>query len=250
MKIQVRRVEYHDVKAMRELYRHEANCQIVHDSFPSRGLADPYLVHLDGQICGYGAVSNKYDKGRLVEFYTLPHVRDLALPMFRELLNTSQATHIEAQTNIPFMLLMLYDCGTSIVSEKVLFHDAFTTRLTCAHVAFRHSVADDAASIFSHQHEPVGDWVVEANGGIVATGGFLTHYNPPYADIYMEVAEPARGQGIGSYLVQEIKRVCYESGMKPAARCNPGNTASRRTLEKAGLLPCGHLLVGEVKRSK
>jgi hypothetical protein len=40
MKIQVHRAEYGDVKAMRELYRQEANCQIVHDSFLSRGLAD------------------------------------------------------------------------------------------------------------------------------------------------------------------------------------------------------------------
>jgi hypothetical protein len=63
----------------------------------------------------------------------------------------------------------------------------------------------------------------------------------------MEVAEPARRQGFRSYLVQEIKRVCYEAGKKPAARCDPNNIASRRTLEKAGLLPCGHLLVGEVK---
>ena len=62
----------------------------------------------------------------------------------------------------------------------------------------------------------------------------------------MEVAEPARRQGFGSYLVQEVKRVCYEAGKRPAARCDPANVGSRRTLEKAGLLVCGRLLVGEV----
>jgi RimJ/RimL family protein N-acetyltransferase len=82
---------------------------------------------------------------------------------------------------------------------------------------------------------------------VVATGGFLSHYNPPYGDIYMEVAEPFRRMGFGSYLIQELKRVCCEAGKKPAARCNPDNLASRRALEKAGLLPCGHFLVGEVK---
>jgi hypothetical protein len=70
------------------------------------------------------------------------------MPIFRELLNTSQATHIEAQTNIPFMLLMLHDCATNVVAEKILFHDAFTTRLTCTHAVFRQSIPDDAASIF------------------------------------------------------------------------------------------------------
>jgi hypothetical protein len=37
-----------------------------------RGLADRYLVQVDGRVAGYGAISNKYDKGRLIEFYTLP----------------------------------------------------------------------------------------------------------------------------------------------------------------------------------
>ncbi len=62
----------------------------------------------------------------------------------------------------------------------------------------------------------------------------------------MEVAEEARRQGVGSSLVQELKRVCYEAGKIPAARCDPANIASRRTLEKAGFLPCARVLVGTV----
>ena len=247
MKIQVLPAAYEDVEAMRELYRQELNCQIIHDSFLSRGLADPYLIHVNGRIEGYGAISNKYDKGRLIGFYTFPDVRNLSRFIFRELLIATQATHIEAQTNAPLMLLMLHDYATNITAEKVLFHDTFVTHLVCANGIFRRSVPKDAASIFPHQHEPVGDWVIEASGQVVATGGFLSHYNPPYGDIYMEVAEAFRRMGFGSYLIQELKRVCYEAGKEPAARCNPGNLASRRALEKAGLLPCGHLLVGEVK---
>src|SRR5215471_7933836 len=118
MTIQVLRAEYQDVKSMRDLYRQELNCQIIHDSFLPRGLADPYLILLNGRLAGYGAVSNKYDKGRLMEFYTLPALRSLALFLFRELLAASQATHIEAQTNIPWMLTLLYDCATDIAEES------------------------------------------------------------------------------------------------------------------------------------
>ena len=246
MKIQVDRVERTEIEVMRELNRHELRCQIVHDSFLTRGLADPYVIHVDGRVGGYGAIANKYDKGRLVEFYTLPEFRDIALPLFRELLGASGATHIEAQTNCPLMLLMLFDCATSISPEKVLFGDAFVSHLSCPGGVVRRYTSEDEASIFQHQVEQVGDWLVEVNGAVVASGGFLTHYNPPYGDIYMEVAETARRQGFGSYLVQELKRACYEAGKKPAARCNPTNVASRRTLERAGLLPCGHLLVGSV----
>jgi GNAT superfamily N-acetyltransferase len=63
----------------------------------------------------------------------------------------------------------------------------------------------------------------------------------------MNVAEPHRRRGLGAFLVQELKRVCYAGGHVPAARCNPGNLASRLTLQKAGFVPCGHVLKGVVQ---
>lgn len=246
MSIQVHRADYQDIMALRDLYRQEANCQIIHDSVLSRGLADAYLILADGHVADYGGVWTKYNPNRLMEFYTLRPMRAFAQSMFRELLAVSHATHIEAQTNMPLMRLMLYDCAKNITVESVLFEDAFTTNLLYTDAIFRRLTPEDKASLFPQSDEPPGDWVIEANGTIVATGGYLTHYNPPYGDIYMEVSEPARRQGFGSYLVQELKRVCYEAGKKPAARCNPANIASRLTLQKAGFLPCGHLLIGEV----
>ena len=181
-----------------------------------------------------------------MEFYTLPHVRSRAQTLFRELLAVSQATSMEAQTNMPLMLTMLYDCANDITTESILCQDAFVTHLECTNGLFRHSTQEDAAAVFEHHDEPVGDWLIESKGALVATGGFFCHYNPPYGDVFMEVAATARRQGFGSYLVQEVKRVCYEAGKKPAARCNPDNFASRNTLQKAGFLPCGRKLVGKV----
>ena len=246
-KLTVRQAEYKDVQTWRDLYRQEANCQIIRDSFLARGLADAYLISAGGEMAGYGAVANKYDAGRVTEFYTLPAARSHALPMFRALLAESGATQIGAQTNIPLMLLMLYDCATNIRAENVLFHDAIATNLACPHGVFRRIAEEEKSGIFPHHSEPVGDWGIESNGVVVATGGFLCHYNPPYGDIFMEVLESERGRGIGSYLVQELKRVCYAAGKEPAARCDADNSASRRTLQRAGLVPCGRLLVGEVR---
>jgi GNAT superfamily N-acetyltransferase len=90
--------------------------------------------------------------------------------------------------------------------------------------------------------------VLEGEGGIAAGGGVLFHYNRPYGDVYMHVLEPFRRRGLGAFLVQELKRACYEGGSLPAARCNPGNLASRKTLQKAGFVPCGHMLVGALPR--
>lgn len=231
---------------MREQYRREANCQIVHDSILGRGLADPYLVLVDGRVAGYGGVWNKHHTGRVMEFHTLPEAREATHPMFRKLLDVSHAKPIEAQTNMPLMMAMLEAYAKNIVEEAIPFADAPSTDLVCPGAVFRRATPKDAETIFLHQREPVGEWVIEKCGKIVATGGFLTHYNPPYADIFMEVAEQARGHGIGSYLVQELKRVCREGGFKPAARCDPKNVASRRTLERAGMAVVGRLLVGKV----
>ena len=64
--------------------------------------------------------------------------------------------------------------------------------------------------------------------------------------LFMERSEPFRRRGLGAFLVQELKRVCYEGGHVSAARCNPRNVASRRTLQRAGFVPCGHILTGAV----
>ncbi len=106
--------------------------------------------------------------------------------------------------------------------------------------------AEDAAQTFTHHREPVGDWVLQLDGSIVATGGILFHYNRPYGDIYMEVAAPFRRRGFGSYLVQELKRICRDGGSVPCARCSPTNLASRKTLAKAGFVAYAHILVGQL----
>jgi GNAT superfamily N-acetyltransferase len=72
------------------------------------------------------------------------------------------------------------------------------------------------------------------------------HYNPPYGDIYMEVSAPHRRKGLGSYLVQELKRICRDMGCVPAARCGQDNMASRLTLQRAGLLPCARIVRGRI----
>jgi GNAT superfamily N-acetyltransferase len=88
--------------------------------------------------------------------------------------------------------------------------------------------------------------VVEVDGEVAGKGGILFHYNHPYGDIYMDVEEQFRRRGVGSFLVQELKRVAYEGGFIPAARSHPSNTPSHRTLQKAGFVPCGHLLKGTI----
>jgi GNAT superfamily N-acetyltransferase len=246
MNIEVARVAVEEITPLRELHRQAMNCQIMHDSFPRRGFSDPYLFRVDGRVAGYGLVANKHWPDTVHEFYPLPAYLAAALPLFRQLLEVSQATKILAQTNDRLLMLMLYDCAANISSDTILFEDGFTTHLTCPTGALRKVTEADREALEEQKLDPGSDWMIESEGVPVATGGVTTHYNPPFGDLYMGVAEAYRRQGYGGYLVQELKRIAYETGKIPAARCNVANTASRRTLQKAGMLPCCRLLVGDV----
>lgn len=247
-RIEAEAVSLEAILSMREEYRREMGCQIVHDSWHARGLTTPYLLRLDGQTVGYGAVGGvpRQPKDTVKEFYLLPPFRGSAPALFRELLAVSGARRVEAQTNDPLLLLMLFDCATELSSETVLFADGLTTHHAPAAIAFRKLTEAERERAFSHTHEPVGEYGLVRGEDVVATGGLALHYNPPYADLYMEVAAPDQRQGFGSYLLQELKRICYEMGRIPAARCNAANLASRSALHRAGMFPCARIVQGTI----
>jgi RimJ/RimL family protein N-acetyltransferase len=245
-----RRVPLDAILPMREEYRQAMACQIVHDSWHARGFTDSFLLLLGEAPVGYGAVGGAPGDPRhtVKEFFVRPAHRAEATGLFDALLAESRARRIEAQTNDVLLTLMLYDRAVAVTSPTILFADAVTTRHPAPDGAgFRRLEEADRTHVFEHTREPVGPWgLVEADGRVVATGGLMLHYNPPYADLFMEVAATHRCRGLGTYLVQELKRVCHAGGHVPAARCRHDNLASRRTLQRAGMLPCARVLHGEV----
>lgn len=229
----------------RELYRREMSCQIVHDSWHARGFARSYLLSLGGEAVGYGSVGSPPGEEReaVKEFFVLPSKDDAAERLFRRLLVETGAGWIEAQTNDRLLSRMLEACAVEPEVEAILFADGVRTELLAPEGASLRALIDaDRATIFAHVVEPVGPWGLDLGGEIVATGGVLHHYNPPYGDVFMEVAPGHRRRGFGSYLVQELKRLCREGGGVPAARCGVTNEASRRTLERAGMRVCGRIV--------
>ncbi|WP_428304263.1 GNAT family N-acetyltransferase [Lacipirellula sp.] len=227
----------------RELYRQEMNCQIVHDSFCARpGWVRAWQFFVDGVAVGYGSlvVAGPWQNAPTVyEMFVLPHFRCHAFTLFETLLSASQPVGIEVQSNDSLITVMLHAYAREIKTQSILFHDCRTTSLAVSSATIRRLENTEGFA-------EAGEWIAEVDGEIAAKGGVLFHYNRPYGDIYMEVAENFRRRGLGSYLVQELKRVAYQSGNVPAARCNPANLASRRTLQKAGFAPYANLLAGDL----
>lgn len=250
MQLSAKAVDARDVLPWRDMYRLEMNCQIIHDSIHSRpGWTQEYLLFTSGTPVGYGSVALAgpwTDKPTVYEFYVLPQNRLLAFELFRTLLAVSGAVMIEVQTNDALITVMLHTFARDVTAEAILFHDKLTTALAPAGATFRTATLAEVPDVSRDRLKWYG--VVEIDGIVAATGGILFHYNRPYGDIYMDVVEPYRRRGLGSYVVQELKRVCYDGGNIPAARCSTGNIASRMTLQKAGFVPCGNILNGLVSQ--
>ncbi|MGO8698028.1 MAG: GNAT family N-acetyltransferase [Limisphaerales bacterium] len=249
MTLAVTPISLEEIKPWRDIYRHEMNCQIIHDSIHSRvGWSAEYSLTASGICVGYGSVAIAgpwKDKPTVYEFYVVPQWRGRLFDLFSELLSITGSRRIETQSNDPLLTAMLHAFARDVASESILFHDKLTTHLaTPPGAAFRLATEADQLEISLQQLRSHG--VVEFKCTAVAKGGILFHYNRPFGDIYMEVAEAFRRRGLGGYLVQELKRVCYGLGSVPGARCNPQNIASRKTLQKAGFVPCGHILTGSV----
>lgn len=250
MPISIRVCEPAEIAPLRERYRKEMDCQIIHDSIHARpGWTIERVLELDGAIVGYGsvAVAGPWATSHaLYEFYVKEEFRQRMFDLFTALLASCGAMTIETQTNDPILTVMLHTFGQNIRAEAILFEDRFETQLAPEGAAFHSTEPEHAKLLRTVDLDESAGWVVTLNGAIAGAGGVLHHYNRPYGDIYFKIAEAYRRRGLGAYLAQELKRACRVGGSDPAARCNVGNVPSRRTLQKAGFVPCGNLIVADV----
>ncbi len=251
MKINCERCEWPVVEPLREAYRAEMLCQVLHDSLHRRpGWVEWYRLSVSDVLAGYGAVAVAgpwINVRALFEIYVLPRYKPMLLPLGEELIQASKADQMLVQTNDRTLAVLMEQFGHEPVADKIVFASGTKTNWPNPGAIFRRRIEGEQPAIFAHEWEPVGDWVLEVAGEIVATGGYLTHYNPPFVDLYMEVREDMRRRGLGSYLLQEIRRVAEENRLVVCARCNIDNVASMKTLARAGLVPCAHRITAKIK---
>ncbi len=248
--IEVRPATAPEILPLRTRLRDEVRGQIVHDSIHRRpGWTSSFLLHVGGAAVGFGSVAIDGPwNGRptAIEFYVVPEHRHGTFAMFESFLGASGAKFLAVQSNLPLLTEVAFRHGKEMTSEKVVFRDGVTTSHAAGGARMRRLTSEEDLREAIERRQGGGEWVLELEGTVAATGGILFHYNVPYGDVYMEVVESFRRAGVGTFLVQELKRACYELGAIPCARCSPDNTASIRTLQRAGFVPVAHILVGAI----
>ncbi len=243
---QVVKCDLNEILPYRGLYIQENNCQIRYDSCHVRNWSDSYLLIYGDQKVGYGSVKGKDDltqRDAIFEFYLVPFWRREKYLFYEALIEASQCKFLECQTNDALHTSLVHYFGRNISSDTMLFADDCSTAHSLDDARVRLRKPED---LVFEKNKDAGAYVLLINDEIVASGGFLTHYNMPFADLYMEVRPGYRRRGYATYILQEIKKYCYLAGRVPAARCSIRNEASQRSLLKAGMRNCGHMLVAEL----
>ncbi len=250
MQIQATLSSAAQILPLRTRYREEMQCQIVHDSIHRRpGWTLSYLLECDGAAAGFGSIAIGgpwKGKPTVFEFYVLPAYRTKAFDLFETFLASSNARLFETQSNDVLLTVMIHTYGRDIGTEKIVFHDHASTAYPANGAVLRPLTPEADVLNSLEQRQGGGEWSLEFESKPAAKGGILFHYNRPYGDIYYEVAEPFRRRGLATFLVQELKRIAYQLGAIPCARCSPDNVASRRTLLRAGFVPFAHMLFGSI----
>jgi len=247
MEIKITKTKLEEIQPFRTLFLHENSFQFIYNKCHDFGWADTYLFTMDEIKIGYGSVWGKdkrEDRDAIFEFYLLKPFSKFSNLVFPKFISASGSTFIECQSNDLLLSSMLYEYAQNINAEAILFKDHFQTNFNIEGVIFRKQKKEDNIS------KDEGEYVLEQNGEVVATGGFVRNYNLPYIDMFYEVRENFRRRGLGSLMVQELKREAYLTERVPAARCNITNQKSKATLLKGGLKICGFILIGEIKKAE
>lgn len=252
MSVSVRASELSEIQPLREKYRAEMNCQIIHDSIHERaGWTREFSLHVnDGPVIGYGSVAVAgpwHENPAIYEYFIVPEHRLRTFEAFTSLLGFCGAKIIETQSNARLLPVMLHVFSHNVRTEAILFEDGLQTSFCPRGAGFRAAQAVDGAVLRQLELDENAGWVATMDGEVAGAGGVLYHYNRPYGDVYMKIAEPFRRLGLGTYLVQELKAACRADDSIPSARCNVDNLPSRRTLQKAGFVPCGVLIAGDLR---
>lgn len=111
---------------------------------------------------------------------------------------------------------------------------------------------DDIVLFYKKNTEGAGEWiegflhkrlnreelfVLYDQQTLIATGEYIpSQKQQPYADLGMVVDQAYRGRGLGSFMLTQLKRYCYETGYKPICSCEANNYASKKAIEKAGFI--------------
>ena len=214
------------------------------------------VFHLD-EICGYFCVS---PKGTLLQFYVTEAYLNVAQEIFSEMLSGEYIEKALVLTRDRVALSVTLECMREVAVDSYVFEEGEhlpTISIEFEDISFRKATLRDVPAIreacgdfhdFLHYtlegSIASGDIFVLLSGGVVLGTGVIgaKDFQPPYVDIGMCVNEAYRNRKVGSYIISLLRQECHRQGWISGASCKRENIASKKTLEKAGLISKDRIL--------
>ena len=226
------------------------------------GLAPHYQMVVTGERVGYFAAKN----GRLLQFFVTDEFLPKTQALFTEVLVIANLDSAAVSTVEPMFLGLCLDRQTAVSINSYLFHDHHQVQPKLPaypHAQFRPGTLADLAPLVQFYQEnneyedteaieagaggqePYARALIEnnqvflltVNGEILGIGECrLSETQKQVVDIGMITNNRYRRQGIGVFLLAQLKDYCYSQAVKPICSCAFDNKASRKTIEKAGFI--------------
>ncbi len=206
------------------------------------------------QRAGYFCVSSHQE---LLRFHLWDNYLDRAEAIFHWIISHYSIQQAFVSTIEPLYFSLCLDVQKNIMLHSYLFRDHQSRDLSSGlgKSLFRKAEKrelDDIVRFYQANTEGPGEWIepflhTRLNRGelfvlyeqqtLIAAGECIpSQQQPPYADLGMVVARSYRGRGVGSFLLTQLKKHCYEMGWRPICSCEAANRASKRAIEKAGFI--------------
>ncbi|MCP4182278.1 MAG: GNAT family N-acetyltransferase [Hyphomicrobiales bacterium] len=236
------------------------------DGYWQAAIIDPaphWEMLVNGRCAGYFAAS--YDK-RLLQFYVADDFLQQVGKLFATVIGSEWVETAVASTIDPVALSLCLDVQKQVSVSTYLFQDLRRGRQDLPvylEAEFRLSTLQDLDILldFHGRNNEFEDTdAIESNFGnhrnyvlslieqkqsfglynreeLLGTGEYRINKNqPPFADIGMIVDRKYRRQGIGAWILTQLKAYCYSQNTVPICSCAVENIVSRKTIEKAGFV--------------
>ena len=218
---------------------------------------DVYTVSSNDEVRGYFCAS---PKKTLLQFFVVDDVLPRLQEIFSEMLSRGYIEKALVLTRDRVTLAGCMDFLKEVSVDSYLFEEGGhipTVTLDITEPVFRVATLSDAPAIraacgdfhdFLHYtlegSITMGDIFVLLSGESVLGTGVIgsKDFEHPYVDIGMCVNEAYRKKNIGTYMITKLREECHKQGWIPGASCKSDNVASRKTLEKAGMISKDRLL--------
>ena len=207
-------------------------------------------MSVDGEAAGFASI---HGERLITQFAVAAPVRHYSQALFARLRETESVQTAFVPTCDEFFLSHALDKHRALSKQAYFFAARDDSIPVAQGFELRPATHDDAARIraetadfFDPIEERIGRselFMTLRNGAVAGIGiGEVSAIYPDVASIGVFTVEQQRGAGVGTATIAMLIAAVRARGLRPVAGCWYYNHASKRTLERAGMVTATRLL--------